>query len=208
MKEFWRTVVIDGVEHPRYQVSNMGMVKCLDWRYAGKERICKLNDNGNGYLMVCIDGVTKYVHRLVAEAFIPNPEGKPCIDHRNTKKTENVVLLDDNDGKTILDSNLRWVTYKENQNNPLTKKRLKDNAYYRGKCGYEHNTSKQIVQLNLDGSFIKKWSCAYEVTRKLGFSHNNICTCLRGKTKTAGGFRWIYASDYQRKSISEIKPLF
>jgi len=63
-------------------------------------------------------------------------------------------------------------------------------------------------RLNLDGSFIKKWSCAYEVTRKLGVSHNNICTCLRGKTKTAGGFKWIYASDYQRKSILEIKPLF
>ena len=72
----------------------------------------------NGYFFVSLfqNGKNKIflLHRLVAEAFIPNPDNKPCIDHINGDKTDNRV------------ENLRWCTYKENMNNPITKKRLSE----------------------------------------------------------------------------------
>lgn len=204
MKEYWRTVVIDGVENPRYQVSNFGKVKCLSWGRTGEERLCKLSDSGGGYLRVHIDGVTKCVHRLVAEAFIPNPEGKPCIDHRNTNKTDNIVIL--NADGTILDSNLRWCTQRENCNNPLS---LEHNGML-GKLGADCPNSISIIQLTLDGQFIRKWPAAMEVERELGIHNSCISHCCKGRYKSAGGFRWVYATDYNpvKHSISEIRPLF
>lgn len=210
-KEFWRTAVIDGVENPRYMVSNFGKVKCLSWGKTGKERLCKLSANHYGYLRVKIDDVVKLVHRLVAEAFIPNPEGKPCIDHATTIKTENVILLD-NDG-TILYSNLRWTTHKENSNNPLSLKHMSENAGkpWLGKFGAEHHSSIPIVQLSKDGQFIKKWGAAREVQRELGIDSGDISKCCKGKKKSAGGYKWKYAIDFQKvckRSISQINPLF
>ena len=195
MKEYW----IEVKGHPRYMVSTLGRVKCLDWRYTGKERICKLTKKDNGYLVVEIDGKSKSVHRLVLESFIPSPEGKPEIDHINTDKTDNRVV------------NLRWCTHKENQNNPLTIKHLSENASnpMLGKLGADCPNSIQIVQLTKDGLFVKKWNCTYEVERKLGIFQTSITACCKKRKhyNSAGGFKWVYASDYQ-KHISDIKPLF
>lgn len=121
--EEWRD--IEGYEG-LYQVSNEGRVKALDRfvdNYWGtkqfvRERILKATNDKNGYLTVslCKDGKEKKskVHRLVAEAFIPNTENKPCIDHINTIKDDNRV------------DNIRWCTPKENSNNPLTRKRISE----------------------------------------------------------------------------------
>ena len=209
MSEYWRTVVIDGVEHPRYKVSNLGRVKCLDWKRTGEEMLCKLTADRCGYLRVIIDGVKKSAHRLVAEAFLPSQEKKTEVEHINTIRSDNVVLLDD-DGQTVLYTNLKWVNHKENCNNPLTLKHLSENAAtpMLGKFGAENPTSIKIVQLTLDGKFIRRWGASREVERELGIYHSRISECCNGKRNSAGGFRWIYASDYQRKSISEIKPLF
>ncbi len=181
--------------HPRYSVSCNGEVLCWNWKLTGKPRLCGLSYDKYGYLRVNIDCVRKLVHRIVAEAFIPNPKGKPCIDHINTIRTDNLV------------ENLRWCTCEENNNNPLS---LEHNGM-RGKFGVEHPTSISIVQLSLDGQFIKKWSATMEVERELGIFHSNITACCKGKLKSAGGYCWMYYSEWlklQRKNIKDIKPLF
>ena len=194
MSEYW----IEVKGHPRYRVSTMGRVKCLNWNKTGKEKILKPFLNDNGYLRVNIDGVLKFVHRLVLESFIPNPEKKPCIDHISTIKTDNRI------------ENLRWVTHKENDSNPLSRKHKSENSAWLGKFGADCPTSKPIVQLSKDGKFIRRWSAAMEVKRELGIHNVHITACCKGKRNFAGGFRWVYATDYNqvKHSISEINPLF
>lgn len=95
-KEIWKQID----SHPDYQVSNLGRVKSLKF---GKERILK-PANSTGYSLVDIDGETKSVHRLVALAFIPNPEGKSEVNHI------------DEDGLNNCANNLEWLTHEENVN--------------------------------------------------------------------------------------------
>ncbi len=199
MNEVWKTVVIDGVEHPLYKVSSLGRVICLNWRNTGNPRICRLSDSGQGYLGVKIDGVNKLVHRIVAEAFIPNPEGKKEVDHIDTNRQNNLV------------ENLRWTTRKENSNNLLTKNHISENQWCRGKFGAEHHRSIAIVQLTLNGQFIRKWGAAIEAARELGITNSSINKCCRGKQKSAGGYKWMYLSDWLKvckRKPEDIKPLF
>lgn len=198
----WRMLKV----HPRYSVSCNGEVVCWNWCRTGKPRLCKLTADGQGYLMVGIDGVLKKVHRLVAEAFIPNPEGKKDVDHIDTNRQNNCVC------------NLRWATRKENCNNPLSVKHYSENAHkpMLGKFGADNHSSISIVQLSLDGRFIKQWAAAAEVEREIGIFHQSIAKCCKGKYKSAGGYRWVYDSEFQNSSenviktkrISDIQPLF
>ena len=125
--EIWKDV--QGYEG-LYQVSNLGRVKGLK-----RSKIRKLCNDRGGYLCVSLkkQGKAKNfkVHRLVAVAFIPNPENKPEVDHINAIKTDNNI------------NNLRWVTAKENMNNPLTKVRFvgKNNPFY-GKKHSEETKEK------------------------------------------------------------------
>lgn len=99
-----------------YQISNLGRVKSVE-RYSAqkhliKEKLLNIHHNNSGYcdISLYIDGVRYHrkVHRLVAEAFIPNPNNLPEVDHIDTNKDNNCV------------DNLRWVTHSENHLNPLT----------------------------------------------------------------------------------------
>lgn len=164
--------------YPDYMVSNQGRVKSLNFKRTGKEQVLRCCKGKDGYLAVKLykNGKLKNfkVHRLVSEAFIPNTNNKPFIDHINTDKTDNRV------------ENLRWVTSKENSNNPLTKGKQV------GKIGKLSPNHKPILQFTLDGEFIKKWDGAREIEREIGYYNNNISMCCSGKRKTAYGYIWRY----------------
>lgn len=111
--EEWRD--IKGYEG-MYQVSNEGRVKSLNYKRGNAAKIMKPELTISGYYQISLYCGGKrgrhYVHRLVAEAFIPNPENKPVVDHINTIRIENSVC------------NLRWATTKENVNNAISHEKL------------------------------------------------------------------------------------
>ena len=165
----WRPVVgYEGL----YEVSNKGRVK-----NSKTGKILKPYSTGHKYLHVRLtkNGVDKNhkIHRLVAMAFIPNPNNLPCVNHKDCYRTNNVV------------ENLEWCSYSYNNN-------YKDANERRSKTLTNGVTSKPVLQY--DGTMlIRKWPSLSEVERSLGFSHGNISSCCSGKQKTAYGFVWRYA---------------
>lgn len=172
MNEIWKTID----EYPNYQVSNLGRVKNIK-----KQSFLKPYPTRSGYLLVSLYSNKQRkcitIHRLVAEHFIPNPENKPCIDHINTDRTDNRI------------ENLKWVTYSENMKNPETQIKLKNKT---------EKKIKEVLQFDLDMNFISRWDKIRDIENELKISHNSISYCCKEKYKTAGGFKWGYADDYER----------
>ena len=116
MKEVWKLIDYKNVPSI-YEVSNLGGIRRLShklktknqfglWNAVREEKVLRPCENSGGYLMfrLTVGGKKQVhlVHRIVATAFIPNPEGKPCVNHKDFNKSNNCV------------SNLEWVTYREN----------------------------------------------------------------------------------------------
>ena len=197
--EIWKPVVgYEGL----YEVSSYGRVRSLDRidsnNHPLKGVILKPYISNSGYLLVGLykqqKRDRKLLHRLVAEAFIPNPDNKPEIDHINTIKTDNTVFLNEDGSINYEKTNLRWTTRKENINNPLTKTKMHINARKpsKGKYGKKHHRSKPIIQYDKEGNFIKEWDCANDVERVLGISNKHIGSVCLGKRKSCGGYIWRY----------------
>lgn len=208
--EEWRPV--KGYEG-RYEVSNFFNVKSLNYRRTGKAKLLKTYTNEDGYIKVilCKNGKTKHcsVHRLVAEAFIPNPENKQQIDH---------IIPLSNGGKNEL-SNIRWATISENMNNPLTIQKQKNrispmfgkhhteetkkkmSEAKKGKKLPEdiirkiaEKNSRKVYQYTLQGKLVKIWKSTKEAGRN-GFDSPTICNCCNYKknTKIHKGYIWSYS---------------
>lgn len=165
--EIWKDVP----GNDRYKVSTNGNVYSVYLK-----RNMTICDRGNGYMFVglCNKGERKYamVHRLVAMAFIPNPDGHTEIDHINGNKADNRV------------ENLRWVKHIDNMNNPATIGARMDAI--RAKQG------KPIIAFK-DGKKIGEYSCMMDAARALNLFCTNICKQLKGKSKTVKGYTFEYA---------------
>lgn len=166
----WKEVVIEG---KTYLLSTNGEM-------VSKNRNIMKPFINNGYKRVRINKKYFSVHRLVAQAFIPNPHNYPIINHKDECKTNNCV------------DNLEWCTYEYNNNygtkNERASKTLKEkqtNKYYK--------TPIKIYQYDLDGNFIKEWESATVAARTLGYnSPSEITAVAQGRRKTTHGFVWKY----------------
>lgn len=189
--EEWRDIS----DFPNYKVSNLGRILNIK-----RNRILNLSPNNHGYIQVFLykngKGYAKSVHRLVATEFIENIDNKPEIDHINTIKTDNRV------------ENLRWVTRKENQNNPYTLEKVRKiikpvvsektrelqriNWLKRKdlKTIYE-KISKRVICLDTGEIFSSASACA----RTFGVDHSCISEVCRGERNTYKGLRYSYIGD-------------
>lgn len=189
-EEIWRPV--EGYEG-LYEVSSIGRIKSLKRvvRNNGgyriiQESIKKNSVDGKGYEYVWLwnkSGREHRVHKLVATAFIPNLENKPCIDHINGNRRDNRV------------ENLRWCTHKENSNFEIAHERMSRNAPWRGKYGENVPWSKAVFQYDQEGNLIQEFGGILEASRKTGINYRCISDSCRGKQKTAGGYVWKYKFD-------------
>lgn len=176
-EEEWRDVV--GYED-LYAVSNMGVVKSKDRRvfnklgfdYTRKGRLNKQTIS-NGYYVSRLrsEGISLSVktHRIIAMAFIPNPENKPYVNHIDGNKLNNSI------------SNLEWCTASENIRHAFRLGLQNSNHIIRG-----------VVQLDLLGNEIKSFLSQTEAGLELGLNHSGIGMCCRGELKTSGGFKWMF----------------
>lgn len=203
MEEIWKD--IPGY-FEKYQISNLGKVKSLERDYVAAnggirhiyEHYLKQTKTNKGYLRVTLlkNGKrnTKPVHRIVGEAFIPNPDNKPQIDHINGDKTLNVV------------SNLRWVTNKENCLNPntLCKNHHQHTDEWKEKMSVLKKGNsptkqcleaaqklhfKKVEQYDKNGCLIKTFDSLTEASTYFGITTSAISNSIK-RNGTCCGYYW------------------
>lgn len=179
--EEWRDIVgHEGL----YQVSNLGRVKRMRFvvmRKNGRPHTWKTKIIAqyprNGYLRVPIEingkKISKVVHRLVAFAFITNPDDYKEINHKDENKLNNKV------------ENLEWCSRSYNCGYGSLREKMSE--YYKGKP----KKSIKIYQYDLDGKLVKVWDSINQA-KKRGFSHTCIIDVCKGNRKTAKGYKWSF----------------
>ena len=159
-----------------YEVSNLGRVRSLR-----NGIILKETRDSRGYSHVTlakgkrIENTTRNVHRLVADAFIPNPQNLPQINHKNEIKWDNMA------------ENLEWCTPRYNLNYGNAIRKITEAKF------------KPIEQLDDDGNIIARYKSGKSAEQATGISRQAICHCCTGKTQHAGGFRWRYSQETDKK---------
>lgn len=160
--EMWRKIKL----FPNYQVSNFGDVKNI----VTNKKISQWKKK-NGYLEVTLhaNGIKKnlYIHRLVAESFIPNPSGLSDVNHIDEDKTNNCV------------NNLEWMSHSTNCN------------YGSRGLKISSRLSKPVIQMDLSGNIIQRFPSLISVG-KAGFGFGNVANVCLGTKEIAYGYKWKY----------------
>lgn len=189
-----------------YEVSDLGNVRSvthIDFFYPDKEKLISRTKKGkmliqseaNGYRRVhlCKDGKVRIfsTHRLVAKAFIPNPNNYPEVNHLNGVRNDNRA------------ANLEWCSKSQNIRHcyDVLKRKISPNVV--NVFGGDHPASTPILQYDLTGHFIKEWGSAIEIQRALNLNSPNVIACCRGKQQTCGGFIWKHK--HERKIRQKVK---
>ena len=184
---------VDGYEG-LYQVSNTGKVKTLERKrrdekkeYRVREKILSLPLNAYGYPVVSLhkDGVarTVTVHRLVAAAFLPNPDGKRCVDHINGDRADNRV------------ENLRWVSHRENTRHMFelgTEVAWSNrNISEEGRRRFTHSQEKAVIRS--DGAI---FDSVTKAAKSLGYkTPKMVIANLKGRVESVRGFTFSYLGE-------------
>ena len=187
-KEVWKDIKdYEGL----YQISNHGNVKSLTRKVKCKngkfriirEKILTPMTTKNGYLTVNLwknnSSKTYLIHRLVAEAFIPNPENKPEVNHKDTYKWTNYT------------SNLEWNTRPENTIHSY-KMKLRENQKKKISNMNKKLKSKKVAQYDLNMNLIKTFPSASEAARYYNYSQSAISECCRGIRRKIYNYIWRY----------------
>lgn len=163
--EVWKIINFENlIILNNYEISSLGNIR----NYKTK-RILKIRNIINGYSNICLNGKTFKVHRLVAIAFIDNPNNKPTVNHIDKNKHNNKL------------DNLEWATYTEQKNH--SKNRV-----------FNHNREIWKIEIKTNEK-LKKYNTIKEAGLEINSKQNsfkNISSCALGKTKTAYGFKWKY----------------
>lgn len=186
--EIWKS-------HPEYagiEVSTFGKVRTLDMLVSSKGngtrlmkgRILKPASNSRGYLTVAVKVndkfITKTVHRLVAQTFIPNPDNLPQVNHKDCNRKNNNV------------DNLEFCT-------------ASYNAKYREKYGISRAEAKgrPVFAINLESLEVARFRSQIEASRELGVNNSNITAVTKGKRNHAGGYWFVNDDDNAADAIKQ-----
>ena len=162
-----------------YHISDSGELYSVR---ANKVLKYNVDPDGYRYYVLCVSGErhTIKAHRLVALAFIPNPDNKPAIDHINGNKTDNRVC------------NLRWVTNKENSHNPITLKTLQENGKANIskliKASKERGFGRKAVEVYKGKMLVGVFESQRLAAECIGVGEGHISSCLSGKRKQTHGY--------------------
>lgn len=184
IEEIWKDITgFEGL----YQVSNFGRIKSLDRKIKYKDgrtrvflsKILKTGNNGHGYLIVNLskNGKTKmfYVHRLVAETFIPNPNNLPQVNHKDENTYNNYL------------NNLEFCTSNYNANYGRRNEKFTQTKI--------EKYGKRVEQYDLNGVFIKLFKSISLASKEMKCCPEAISNCCKGKSKTSCGYIWRYADE-------------
>lgn len=197
-EEIW--MPIEGYEG-LYEVSNTQKVRSVDrilnhptGTCLVKSKLKSLQISNKGYYCLSLykngQGKVHLLHRLIAKAFIPNPDNLPEIDHINGNRLDDRI------------ENLRWTTRKGNMNNPVTKDRMSkyysDKEWISGRIqkrieNKRKTAPKKVYQYDLEGNFIKEYDTTIIAEKETGIKKELItASCRMGGKKQAMGSLWSY----------------
>lgn len=167
----------------RYSITESGEVYSHDYQNTGKLGIKSTRAIYTGYVYVdfSVNQKTRSMrlHRLVALTYLPNPENKPHVNHKDGNKLNNHV------------DNLEWVTRSENMRHAFDV--LKMRPGWLGKKGKHHCQSKRIEKISDSGVLLSTYDSVREAAKASGIHASTIAQRARGELRQVDGYSWKYA---------------